>query len=183
MIPPHPTLGPANQCKGGYKRRLRCCAEPARRRSSSETQGWLVGARRNKSSKEMKRHTFLCPNYFLSPQLTAPKSPRMRNFCSPEYLSREHRKWYFTKSMQKSGVVFYSFLESVRPTSASFRVSESQRFRVPRPLVPESSRSHVLASHFPDSQVPKSHVLHRSPHVPRHTFSHSQRFILLGMHK
>ena len=45
--------------------------------ASSETQGRLVGARRNKSGKEMKRRTFLWPNYFLSPQLTAPGSPRM----------------------------------------------------------------------------------------------------------
>ena len=40
--------------------------------SSSETQGQLVGARGNKSDA-----SFLCLIYFLSPQLTAPGSPRM----------------------------------------------------------------------------------------------------------
>ena len=64
---------------------------PAQCVPSSETQGQLVGARGNKSGKEMKRRmftskaltydaSFLCPIYFLSPQLTAPGSPRMSVF-------------------------------------------------------------------------------------------------------
>ena len=45
---------------------------------TTETQGRLVGARGNKSGK-VCLSSFLCPIYFLSPQLTASGSPRMES--------------------------------------------------------------------------------------------------------